>query len=141
MAESIIERFDRADRTLSEYERRIREGEELPLDETVDIMTDQLRELLRAYLDTLGRDSQTPGDDVLALWKAAVKDNPSLHTIRDNLREVVYYRNCLDQVRDDALPPNAEKQAVRTTRHVYLYLRTRCEQAGAVDKAEGVQAP
>lgn len=141
MPETIMERFDRADRTLSEWERRIRAGEELHLDETVDVMMDQLRDLLRAYLDTLGRDHQSAGDDVLELWKVAVKDNPSMHTVRDNLREVVYYRNCLDEERDDALPPNAEKQAVRTTRHIYLYLRTRCEQAGAVDKAEGVHAP
>jgi len=42
-----MERFDRADRTLSEWERRIRAGEELHLDETVDVMMDQLRELLR----------------------------------------------------------------------------------------------
>lgn len=141
MPETIKERFDRADRTLQEWERRIREGEELPLDETVDVMTDQLRELLRAYLDALGREYDPAEDDVLALWKVAVKDNPSLHTIRDNLREVVYYRNCLDEEREDALPPNADKQAVRTARHIYLYLRTRCEQAGALDMAEGVQAP
>ena len=140
MPETILERFDRADRTLSEWERRIREGQELSLDETVDVMMDHLRELLRAYLEAIGRDSDA-GEDVLEIWKATVKDNPSMHTVRDNLREVVYYRNCLDEEREDALPPNAEKQAVRTTRHIYLYLRTRCEQAGALDKAEGVHAP
>jgi hypothetical protein len=59
-----------------------------------------------------------------------VKGDPTWTTIRDNCRELVYYRNCLDLGRADALPGAPEKMAVRTLRHIYLYMRTRCIQDG-----------
>jgi len=85
--------------------------------------------LLRAYAEHAGRVMPVT-DDLLATFKAFVKGDPSLNTVRDNLRELVFYRNCLDRARPDALPPAAAKMAVRTARHIYLYLRGRCEQEG-----------
>jgi hypothetical protein len=59
-----------------------------------------------------------------------VKGDPSLNAVRDNVRELVYYRNCLAMERREALPPVPDRMAVRTARHIYLYLRSRCEQDG-----------
>ncbi len=63
--------------------------------------------------------------DPLEVFKVFVKGDPSLNAVRDNLRELVYYRNCLAAGREDALPVNPVAMAVRTLRHVYLYMRTR----------------
>jgi hypothetical protein len=52
--------------------------------------------------------------------------DPSWNAVRDNLRELVYYRNCLAEGRNDALPPAAAKMAIRTARHLHLYFTTRC---------------
>lgn len=90
------------------------------------------RGLLETYAEHVGN-AMPETDDLLLTFKAFVKGDPSLNAVRDNVRELVFYSNCLDQGRRDALPPAAEKMAVRTARHVYLYLRSRCEQAGARD--------
>ncbi|MDA8361017.1 MAG: hypothetical protein M0Z44_03340 [Gammaproteobacteria bacterium] len=63
--------------------------------------------------------------DPLEVFRVFVKGEPSLNAIRDNVRELVYYRNCLDAGRADALPARPVAMAVRTIRHIYLYLRTR----------------
>lgn len=133
-------RFERSDETLRDLERRIREGEDLPVDEVTESAIDVVTDLLKAYLQILGRDWTGAEHDVLALWKLAVKKNPSFNTIRDNCRELVYYRNCVEMDSQDSLPQNAERQAVRTARHVYLYLRSRAEEAGELEKAQGVGA-
>ncbi len=62
-----------------------------------------------------------------------VNAEPSWNAIRDNCRELVYYRNCINMGREDALPPVAEKMAVRTARHVYLYMKTRCVREGRLE--------
>jgi hypothetical protein len=61
-----------------------------------------------------------------------VKGDPTWNTIRDNTRELVYYANCLELGRADALPAAPQKMAVRTARHVYLYVRTRVIKEGRV---------
>ncbi|MDA8390338.1 MAG: hypothetical protein M0Z76_06375 [Gammaproteobacteria bacterium] len=71
-------------------------------------------------LDGLGVDA-----DPLEVFRVFVKGEPSLNAIRDNVRELVYYRNCLAAGRADALPARPAAMAVRTVRHIYLYLRTR----------------
>ncbi len=90
---------------------------------------DLAKKLLRAYhRDRVGAETAGTGidsEDVLEVFKAFVKGDPSLNAVRDNLREIVYYRNCIDMKREDALPPKPANMAVRTARHVYLYLRTR----------------
>jgi hypothetical protein len=59
-----------------------------------------------------------------------VKGDPSWNAIRDNCRELVYYRNCIQLDRRDALPPAASRMAVRIARHVFLYMSTRCQREG-----------
>ena len=68
--------------------------------------------------------------DLLEAFKRLARGTPSWNAIRDNLRELVYYRNCLALGRRDALPAAPERMAVRTVRHLYLYMRSRCETQG-----------
>ena len=69
-------------------------------------------------------------NDLLEVLKAFVKGDPSLNAIRDNVRELVYYQNCIAQDRSDALPEKVNAMIVHTVRHIYFYLRSRCEQEG-----------
>lgn len=82
--------------------------------------------LMLVFAETAGRPLDMGEDsDPLEVFKAFVKGDPSLNAIRDNVRELVYYRNCLACGREDALPVNPMAMAVRTIRHIYLYMRTR----------------
>lgn len=83
--------------------------------------------LMRAYAAHAGKPIPV-SDDPLAVFKAFVKGDPSLTAVRDNVRELVYYRNCLEADRVDALPVNPALMTVHTVRHIYLYLYTRCAQ-------------
>ena len=132
---TIAERFERSDETLRDWERRLNQAEEPDVAETTEVATEVIKDLIKAYLQILGRDWEGVEDDILALWKVSVKKNPSLNTIRDNCRELVYYHNCVEMDRRDALPQNAHRQAIRTARHVYVYLRTRAEETGELEKA------
>lgn len=87
--------------------------------------------LLRAYAAVEGK-SLPENADLLAVQKAFVKGDPSLNAVRDNVRELIYYQNCLTTDRRDALPRRAGRMAVRTTRHIALYLRSRAEQQWGV---------
>ena len=102
------------------------------LEDTLPESVDIARKLLRAHAEHAGKVMPLT-NDLLACFKAFVKGDPSLNAVRDNIRELVFYRNCLDGNRRDALPVSAEKMAVRTARHVYLYLLSRCEQEGRLD--------
>ena len=86
-----------------------------------------MKGLLTAYAEHAGKDMPDT-DDLLEVFKAFVKGDPSLNAVRDNVRELVYYGNCLAMDRADALPQNPQRMAVHTLRHVYLYLHSRCEQ-------------
>lgn len=89
-------------------------------------------ELLSLY--AVIHEKPVPADvDLLALFKAFVKGDPSLNAVRDNVRELVYYQNCLAEDRADALPKSPQKMAVRTTQHIYFYLRSRLEQEKLLD--------
>lgn len=132
--------FDDADARLMTLEVALREGQMPPLSETVDATLTITKGLLRAYAQARADDTQDPvvvaalaSDDVLEIFKGFVKGDPSLNAVRDNIRELVYYRNCLDLGREDALPVKPEAMAVRTTRHIYLYLRTRALQEHRLD--------
>ena len=88
-------------------------------------------ELLRSF--ALAHAKPMPvGEDLLELFKAFVKGEPSLNTVRDNVRELVYYQNCLVMDRSDALPAKPERMVAHTVRHIYLYLRSRAEQEGLI---------
>lgn len=93
------------------------------VDEALGIVND----LMRAYAEDAGK-SMPDTDDPLEVFKAFVKGDPSLNAVRDNVRELVFYRNCLLQDRADALPARPARMSARTARHIYLYLRTRCIQ-------------
>ena len=87
---------------------------------------------LRARLDADGKPAPADDTDVLDIWRALVKGDPTWNAIRDNCRELVFYRNCLALGRTDALPPAPHRMAVRTARHIFLYVRSRAQRdAGA----------
>ena len=69
------------------------------------------------------------GPNLLDAFRTLAKGDPSWNAVRDNLRELIYYRNCIASGREDALPPVPEKMAIRTARHLYLYFLGRCQGA------------
>lgn len=112
-----------------ELERRIRDGQDLPLDATIEQTITWVTQLMEGYAeDHTGERIAADGADVLEVFKRFVKGDPSLNAVRDNIRELVYYRNCLAARREDVLPKKPAVMAVRTARHIYLYLRTRASQ-------------
>jgi hypothetical protein len=123
--------FADADARLKPLEACIERGERVPLAGTVEQAIALIQDLIAAYLVEEGK-KQIPDStaDLLEVLKVLVKGEPSWHAIRDNCRELVYYRNCINMQRQDALPPVPEKMAVRIARHVYLYIRTRCIREG-----------
>lgn len=114
------------DREIHVLEAGLRTGK-LVLAPTVESALRLVNRLMLAFARAAER--EIPGldedSDPLEVFKAFVKGDPSLNAVRDNLRELVYYRNCLAAGREDALPVNPVAMAVRTLRHVYLYMRTR----------------
>ncbi|QKT04564.1 hypothetical protein HUS23_12475 [Ectothiorhodospiraceae bacterium 2226] len=130
--ERLAERFEELDARISGLEAQLTESTELSIDQTLPEASAIARDLLRAYAEHGGKDMPDT-DDLLETQKAFVKGDPSLNAVRDNVRELVYYRNCIDMDRRDALPKAAERMAVRTARHIYLYLRTRAAQEGRLD--------
>ncbi|MDA8420028.1 MAG: hypothetical protein M0039_02050 [Pseudomonadota bacterium] len=119
--------FEEVDARVRTLEQALSARDPLPLARTVDEALALVRCLLRGYIDAHGR-VDAAGDDVLELFKVFVRGDPSLNAVRDNIRELVYYRNCIDAGREDALPARPDAMAVRTIRHIYLYLRSRSEQ-------------
>jgi len=127
------EELKRIDAQIAGWEARLAAGERLELEPALKGATDAVRSLILAYLHAEGKKSVPPEDaDLLEAFKVLVKGDPSWNAIRDNLRELVYYRNCLAAGRADALPAVPEKMAVRLARHVYLYVRTRCIREGRI---------
>ncbi len=123
--------FSAVDAELAALERQVRDGESLPLAVTVEHAIELVKRLVVAYLADGGRKPvPDSGADILDAFKILVKGEPSWHAIRDNCRELVYYRNCINMGREDALPRVPDKMAVRTARHVYLYVKTRCIREG-----------
>ena len=123
--------FQKLDQELRAYEARILQEPALPIGETVDQAIAWTTALMAGYTqDRTGEAIATDGADVLEIFKRFVKGDPSLNAIRDNVRELVYYRNCLAAAREDALPAKPGHMAVRTARHIYLYLRTRLLKEG-----------
>jgi hypothetical protein len=123
--------FAEADARLKSLEQGIARGQTRPLAATVEEAIVLVRDLMAACIMEGGSKAiPAPAADLLEVFKTLVKGEPSWHAIRDNCRELVYYRNCINMERADALPQVPEKMAVRTARHVYLYVRTRCIQEG-----------
>ena len=115
------------DERISALEARVAADPELAPDDLLPDCRASVEALLRAYAAAEGK-ALPDGDDLLAVQKAFVKGEPSLNAVRDNVRELIYYQNCLAEGRRDALPTRAGRMAVRTVRHIYFYLRSRAEQ-------------
>jgi hypothetical protein len=125
--------LERIDADIAAWERKLAAGEPLALESTLQAATGAALALVRAYLAAEGGKPVPAEDaDLLEAFKVLVKGDPSWNAIRDNLRELVYYRNCLAAGRADALPAVPEKMAIRLARHLHLYLRTRCAKEGRI---------
>ncbi len=126
--------FTAVDVELAVLERRIAAGDALPLVATIEQTIVLMQRLLIAYIAAEGgKPVPDVSVDILDVFKVLVKGEPSWTAIRDNCRELVYYRNCINMEREDALPAAPGKMAVRTARHVYLYIRTRCIREGRLE--------
>jgi hypothetical protein len=133
MNTDVSRRFGEIDRSIGALERTVAERPELALTEVLEPAIGLVNDTMRAYLAAAGDKAPPPADaDVLEVWRALVKGDPTWNAIRDNCRELVFYRNCLAAGRTDALPTAAHRMAVRLARHVYLYVRTRCVREGRV---------
>lgn len=127
----LIKAFESVDEQLRDLERILSARGSLPLLETVEHAINLIKRLIIAYLKDAGEKAlPAEADDILDVFKVLVKGDPSWNTIRDNIRELVYYKNCIDMDRHDALPPVPEKMTVRTLRHLYLFMNTRCMREG-----------
>jgi hypothetical protein len=127
--------FSRVDADLAALERQMAAGDALPLAATVEQALAIIRQLLVACIAAEGsKPVPDASADILEVFKALVKGEPSWTAIRDNCRELVYYRNCINMQRQDALPTAPARMAVRTARHVYLYVRTRCMREGRLQQ-------
>ena len=93
--------------------------------------------LMLVFAQTVGHPASGLDEqaDPLEVFKVFVKGDPSRNAVRDNLRELVYYRNCLAGGREDALPPHPLAMTVRTLRHIYLYMRTRAIKEYGLEEA------
>lgn len=126
----LSESFARVDARIAEWERRLAEDNALALEPLVDDAIGAARALIDAVLVAGGRSPPPPDAELLDAFKQLARGTPSWNAMRDNLRELVYYRNCLALDRRDALPAAPERMAVRTLRHITLYMRSRCETEG-----------
>lgn len=129
--EDLNAEFEAIGEAISELEDRLRETTPpLSLEVTLPSSMALTRRMLSAFGRYRGKVIPVAEDaDLLAVFKAFVKADPSLNTVRDNVRELVYYKNCIEMDRRDALPEAAHCAAVRTVRHIHLYLCTRLIQA------------
>lgn len=99
----------------------------MPLPELLAAGIAEAEAMLRIMLETEHKPYASDAD-LLELWKTLVKGKPHWNTIRDNCRELIYYRNCLKAERQDALPAQPERMVIHTLRHIFLYLRSHAEQ-------------
>jgi hypothetical protein len=124
--------------TLDALDRRIGSLEaavagEASLSGVLEPAIELVSETMRAYIEAAGeKPLPHAGTDILEIWKALVKGDPTWNALRDNCRELVYYRNCVAGGREDALPAAPARMAVRLARHIYLYVRVRCAREGRV---------
>lgn len=126
----LADAFARVDARIAEWERRLDAGPPPALEAVVDETIGAARALIDAVLADAGRAAAPPDADLLDAFRLLARGVPSWNAVRDNLRELVYYRNCLALGRRDALPAAPERMALRTARHLFLYMRSRCETEG-----------
>jgi hypothetical protein len=127
------ERLSMIDAGISRLEARVASEEEPPLADVLEPAIGLVGETMRAYIDAAGEKLPPPPDaDVLEIWNRLVKGDPTWNAVRDNCRELVYYRNCIAAGRTDSLPAVPARMTVRLARHIYLYVRVRCAREGRV---------
>lgn len=126
----LADTFTRVDLRIAEWERRLGAGEAPALEAVLEDVIGAARALIDAVLVAGGKPPAPPQADLLEAFKQLARGAPRWNAMRDNLRELVYYRNCLALGRRDALPTAPERMALRTARHVHLYMRSRCESEG-----------
>ncbi|MGH8670815.1 MAG: hypothetical protein ACREUA_02100 [Burkholderiales bacterium] len=118
--------FAFVDTRITELESMLAAGQDTELNELVTRAIELVKTLIIAYLaDRDDRHVPDPAEDILEVLRALVSSDPSWNAIRDNCRELVYYRNCIAMNRTDALPVVPQRMTVRILRHVFLYIRTR----------------
>ncbi|MDA8107139.1 MAG: hypothetical protein M0015_00725 [Betaproteobacteria bacterium] len=128
---TLREDLARLDAGIGLWEQRLAAREAVALEPALDAATQCALDLIRAYVADEAKKPVPDADaDLLEAFKTLAKGDPTWNAVRDSLRELVYYRNCLSAGRADALPAAPEKMAVRLARHLYLYVRTRCEREG-----------
>ena len=129
----LTERLAAIDAGIGALEAQVAAAPDTPL---VDVLEPAIRLVsgtLGAYIDAASEKAlPAPDADILDTWKVLVKGDPAWNAIRDNCRELVYYRNCLAAGQANALPAAPARMAVRLARHVYLYVRVRCAREGRV---------
>jgi len=128
--QDLLDHFDELDEQIGELVDNARSGADLS--ETLRQGQSLVAQTLSQYAIAHGKPMPATGD-LLEIFKGFVKGDPSLNTVRDNVRELVYYQNCLDTGREDALPVKPAMMVAHTTRHIYFYLRSRVEQESKLD--------
>jgi len=127
------ERLGEIDARISAMEARVAVDGATPLAEVLEPAMRLVSDIMRAYIEAAGEKTPpAPDADLLETWKLLVKGDPTWNAIRDNCRELVFYRNCIAGGREDTLPEAPARMAVRLARHVYLYVRVRCAREGRV---------
>ena len=122
----LSEQFDALDEIIAQLEDDAKQND-CVLENVLQTGVNAVARLLTAYAQFNGK-PMPASDDLLEIFKAFVKGDPSLNTVRDNVRELVYYQNCIAMDRRDALPKSPCRMVAHTARHIYLYLRSRSEQ-------------
>lgn len=121
----------RIDAAIAQWEQRFAASKPLALEPALAASMRAALDLIRAYLVAEGKKVLPATDsDLLEAFKILARGDPSWNAVRDTLRELVYYQNCLRAGRRDALPVMPEKMAIRLARHLYLYVTTRCQREG-----------
>jgi len=128
---NLIDEFDVIDEAIETLESD-QQNNRKSLDQLLSKASILCARLLTLYASAYDK-TLPDNEDLLVLFKAFVKGDTSLTAVRDNVRELVYYRNCILEDRHDALPKQPEKMTVHTIRHIYLYLRSRADQEGLLD--------
>jgi hypothetical protein len=126
------ETLDRIDTELAALEAAAVARDAAALAELLEPIIMLVARMMRAWIEAEGKPAPPADGDLLEVWKSLVKGDPTWNAIRDSCRELVFYQNCVELGRTDALPPVPHRMAVRTARHIYLYLRTRAAREGRV---------
>jgi len=125
--------LEEIDMQISTLETSVGASAETPLADVLEPAIRLANDTMCAYIDAADEKARPrPDADILETWKVLVKGDPTWNAIRDNCRELVFYRNCIAGGRADALPTAPARMAVRLVRHVYLYVRVRCAREGRV---------